>query len=75
MFRFMDLSANLGTLMQDLETLAKSRGFAHARVLSKVNFRGELVLGIILRPKASGRGREPPADAREEKRLARERRS
>jgi hypothetical protein len=82
----MNLQPFLGTLMQELEKLAQSSGFPNARVLSKVNFRGELVLGVILRPKAAGLGPErpscrgrpvpaPPTDAREEKRLARQRRS
>jgi hypothetical protein len=72
----MELSLGVRVLMRQLENLAKSSGFPKARVLPKVNVRGELVLGVILPPDAPGGwGAAAPRDVREEKRQARERRS
>jgi hypothetical protein len=71
----MDLSLGVRVLMQQLENLAKSSGFPKARVLPKLNVRGELVLGVILPPATPGEWGEAPRDRREEKRLARQRRS
>lgn len=71
----MELSLGVRVLMRQLENLAKSSGFPKARVLPKINVRGELVLGVILPPGTSGEWGEPPKDLREEKRLSRTRRS
>jgi hypothetical protein len=44
----MELTLGVRVLMRELEALARQKGFLHARVQSKVNARGELVLGVII---------------------------
>jgi hypothetical protein len=61
-------------LMHQIEDLAHERGFERARVLSKVNPRGELVIGVLIPPRTPGEWTKPPEDVREQKRASRERR-
>lgn len=77
--------------MSEIAALAKAKGFTDARVLDKVNARGELVIGVLIPPRHPGEwtaakaedgagrsgadAREAPPDPREAKRLAMERRS
>jgi hypothetical protein len=72
----MHLTLGVRVLMNELEALAKSKGFGMARVQAKVNVRGELVLAVIVPARTPGEWGEPPElDVREAKRRARERRS
>lgn len=69
----MELTLGVRVLMRELEALARQKGFLHARVQSKVNARGELVLGVIIPARTPGEwGRPPELADREAKRRARE---
>ena len=61
-------------LMNQIEELAHARGFERARVLSKVNRHGELVIGLLIPPRKLDEWGETPARSREEKRASREKR-
>jgi hypothetical protein len=61
-------------LMQQIEELARARGFERARVLSKVNHHGELVIGLLIPPRRLDEWGEPPKLTRDEKRANREKR-
>jgi hypothetical protein len=61
-------------LMNQIEELARARGFDRARVLHKVNRRGELVIGLLLPPRRLDEWGEPPPRSRDEKRASREKR-
>ena len=61
-------------LMHQIEDLAHASGFERARVLSKVNHRGELVIGVLIPPRTAGEWTPPPQDVREQKRASREKR-
>jgi hypothetical protein len=61
-------------LMSQIEELARARGFEKARVLSKVNRHGELVIGVLIPPRSLDEWGTEPAETREQKRLSRERR-
>jgi hypothetical protein len=69
----MDLPVEVHTLMTEIRTLAQAK-FGQARVQPKINARGELVIGVIIPPREPGEWTSPRIDAREAKRLARERR-
>ena len=60
--------------MSQVGELARSKGFEHARVLSKVNKYGELVVAILIPPRTVGEWGGPPAETREQKRESREKR-
>jgi hypothetical protein len=64
-------------ILQQLQDLATRKGLVGARVASKVNDRGELVLALIIPPRYRGEWEKPEGkpDDRERKRLNRERRS
>ena len=57
-------------LMQQIEDLAKAKGFTAARVLSKVNAYGELVIAVLIAPRTPNEW-GPPA-TREQKKASRE---
>jgi hypothetical protein len=61
-------------LMNQIEELARARGFERARVLHKVNRHGELVIGVLIPPRTLDEWGKPPARSRDEKRADRERR-
>ena len=61
-------------LMNQIEELARARGFEHARVLHKVNRHGELVIGLLLPPRKLDEWGEAPPRSRDEKRASREKR-
>jgi len=61
-------------LMNQIEELARARGFDRARVLYKVNRHGELVIGLLLPPRKLDEWGEPPPRSRDEKRASREKR-
>jgi hypothetical protein len=61
-------------LMNQIEELARARGFEHARVLYKVNHHGELVIGVLIPPRTLDEWGGPPKMSREEKRASREKR-
>jgi hypothetical protein len=61
-------------LTQQIEELARSRGFEKARVLSKVNHHGELVIGLLIPPRRPDEWAAPPKLTRDEKRANREKR-
>lgn len=61
-------------LMNQIEELAHARGFERARVLSKVNRHGELVIGLLIPPRRLDEWGEPPAPSRDDKRASREKR-
>ena len=69
----MDLPVEVHTLMTEIRTLAQAK-FGQARVQPKINARGELVIGVIIPPREPAEWTSPRIDAREAKRLARERR-
>lgn len=69
----MDLPVEVQSLMAEIQALVETK-FAHARVKPKVNARGELVIGVIIPPREPNEWVLPRIDAREAKRLARERR-
>jgi hypothetical protein len=71
----MDMPLAVSVLMRELEALTQSKGFSKARVKSKVNARGELVLGVIIPPRTPNEWGDPPSALREEKRRSREKRS
>jgi hypothetical protein len=64
-------------IMQQLQELAKRKGLDGARVASKVNDRGELVVALIISPRYPDEWRRPETepDGRERKRLSRQERS
>jgi hypothetical protein len=62
------------SLMSQMEELARAKGFEHARVLSKVNRHGELVVAVLIPPRAVGEWGAPPIDTREQKKASREKR-
>jgi hypothetical protein len=61
-------------LMQQIEELAHARGFERARVLSKVNRHGELVIGLLIPPRSLDEWGQGPKLTRDEKRASREKR-
>jgi hypothetical protein len=61
-------------LMNQIEELARAQGFERARVLSKVNRHGELVVALLLPPRTLDEWGEPPKLTRDEKRASREKR-
>jgi hypothetical protein len=69
----MDLPVEVHALMAEIRALLRDK-FEQARVQSKINARGELVIGVIIPPREPGEWTSPRIDAREAKRLARERR-
>ena len=69
----MDLPVEVQTLMAEIQALVQTK-FEHARVKPKVNAHGELVIGVIIPPRRPNEWVLPRVDAREAKRLARERR-
>ncbi|MGD0674897.1 MAG: hypothetical protein ABSC94_05725 [Polyangiaceae bacterium] len=72
----MELSLGIRVLMNELEGLARTKGFATARVQCKVNVRGELVLAVIIPARSPGEWGEPSGrDMRETTRRGRESRS
>jgi hypothetical protein len=73
----MDLSLGVRALLNEMQRLAVARGFEHARVDSKVNGRGELVLALLIPPRTPQEWGPPAVSAadREAKRLERGRRS
>jgi hypothetical protein len=62
-------------LMSEIGALAKAKGFPESRVLSKVNARGELVIGLLIPERTPGEWRAGEVDEREAKRLERMKRS
>ncbi len=73
----MALSLGVRALLNEIQNLAKARGFEGARVDSKVNGRGELVLALLIPPRTPEEWGPPAPSAvdREAKRRERERRS
>jgi hypothetical protein len=69
----MDLPVEVQTLMIEIRALVQTK-FERARVQPKVNAKGDLVIGVIIPPREPGEWVSPRVDAREAKRLARERR-
>ena len=69
----MQLNPELRALIIELGGLGRARGVA-GDVRTKVNARGELVIGLIIRPRYAGEWSDSPTQSREEKRAARERR-
>jgi hypothetical protein len=68
----MNLTLGVRVLMNQIDTLAKEKGFDAARVQAKVNGRGELVVAVLIPPRTAGEwGSAPGFDAREAARLAR----
>ena len=61
-------------LMSQIEELARARGFEQARVLSKVNRHGELVIGVLIPPRTLDEWGGAPKQTRDEKRASREKR-
>jgi hypothetical protein len=64
----------LRALMQQIEELAHARGFTRARVLTKVNRHGELVVGLLIPPRSLDEWADAPKQTRDEKRASREKR-
>jgi hypothetical protein len=64
-------------ILQQLQELATRKGLLSARVASKVNDRGELVLALIIPARYPGEWQKPEdePDDRERKRLSRQQRS
>jgi hypothetical protein len=62
------------SLMSQIGEVARAKGFEHARVLSKVNKHGELVVAILISPRMANEWGEPPTRTREQKRESREKR-
>ncbi|HEX4629242.1 MAG TPA: hypothetical protein VH137_10685 [Gemmatimonadales bacterium] len=60
--------------MSKMEELARAKGFEHARVLSKVNKHGELVVAVLIPPRAPGEWEDAPLESREQKKTSREKR-
>jgi hypothetical protein len=61
--------------MAHLEALAHRNGYAGARWAKKVNAAGHLVIALVLPPRHEGEWAAPKVDAREAKRLERQKRS
>ncbi len=61
-------------LMNEIEGLARKAGFDRARVLSKVNRHGELVIGVLIPPRTLDEWSGTPRVSREQKRASREKR-
>ena len=70
----MNITVGVRVLMNEVEALARSKGFEKARVDAKVNVRGELVIAVLIPPRIPNEWGPPPMSSREEKRLAREQR-
>ena len=68
------MNLTVRALMHQIEELAREKGFERARVLSKVNRHGELVIGLLIPPRTLDEWAEPPRRTREEKRASREKR-
>jgi hypothetical protein len=68
------MNLTVRALMHQIEDLARARGFEAARVLSKVNRHGELVIGLVIPPRTLDEWGGPPKQSREEKRANREKR-
>ncbi len=61
-------------LMSQMGELARAKGFEQARVLSKVNKHGELVVAVLIPPRTVGEWGSPPVETREQKKESREKR-
>jgi hypothetical protein len=68
------MNLTVRALMHQIEELAHEKGFERARVLSKVNRHGELVIGLLIPPRTLDEWAEAPRRTREEKRASREKR-
>jgi hypothetical protein len=68
------MNLTIRALMHQIEELAHAKGFERARVLSKVNRHGELVIGLLIPPRTLDEWAESPRRTREEKKADRERR-
>jgi hypothetical protein len=68
------MNLDVRALMSQIEALARDRGFERARVLSKVNGHGELVIGVLIPPRTLDEWGTPPKPSREQKRVSREKR-
>ena len=68
------MNLDIRVLMSQIEELARARGYEKARVLSKVNRHGELVIGVLIPPRTLDEWGTQAAETREQKRLSRERR-
>jgi hypothetical protein len=65
----MALSLGVRALLNEIQNLAKARGFEGARVDSKVNGRGELVLALLFPPRTPEEwGLRPPPPRTERRR-------
>ncbi len=62
------------SLMNQMGELARAKGFERARVLSKVNKYGELVVAVLISPRTANEWGEPPTPTREQKKESREKR-
>ena len=62
-------------VMAQIEDLARAKRLDRARVLSKVNHRGELVVALIIPPRTPGEWGPPHPTDRELKRQSRDKRS
>jgi hypothetical protein len=69
----MKLTLGVQALMNAIGDLAKARGIAGA-VRPTVNARGELVIALIIPPRHPGEWTDAPAQSREDKKTAREKR-
>jgi hypothetical protein len=63
------------TIIAQIGALAAAKGFAGARVLSKVNRRGELVIALLIPPRTPGEWEPEGLQVRELKRQSRQQRS
>ena len=65
----------INSVMAQIGLLAAAKGFDGARVLSKVNRRGELVIALLIPPRTPGEWEPEGLQARELKRQSRQQRS
>jgi hypothetical protein len=65
------MNLGLRAIMQRIEDMAREAGYTAARVASKVNTRGELVIALLIPPRTPGEWSSP---SREDKKASREKR-